>query len=55
LSRALVEAKVGILEIVRNRRELESIFLRLTGENDDGAKPAGSKLEAAAEFGGLPS
>jgi len=55
LSRALVEAKVGILEIVRNRRELESIFLRLTGEGDDGAKPAGSKLGAAAEFGGLPS
>jgi ABC-2 type transport system ATP-binding protein len=31
VSRKLVEARVGILEIVRSRRELESIFLRLTG------------------------
>jgi ABC-2 type transport system ATP-binding protein len=31
MSRALVEARVGILEMVRSRRELETIFLRLTG------------------------
>jgi len=54
LSRTLVEAKVGILEIVRNRRELESIFLRLTGDGDDGAR-AGARPSAAGEVGGLPS
>ena len=31
VSRALGEAGAGVLEIVRSRRELESIFLRLTG------------------------
>jgi gliding motility-associated transport system ATP-binding protein len=40
LCRALVESKIGILELVRSKRELESIFLSLTGgpseeEGDD--------------------
>jgi ABC-2 type transport system ATP-binding protein len=35
LSRKLVEARIGILEIVRSKRELESIFLRLTGTGGD--------------------
>jgi hypothetical protein len=35
LCRALVEAKIGLLEIVRNKRELESIFLSLTGKGED--------------------
>ena len=55
LSRSLVEARVGILEIVRKRRELESIFLRLTGEGDDVSKAAGSSPGAAADSGGLAS
>jgi ABC-2 type transport system ATP-binding protein len=55
VSRTLVEAKVGILEIVRNRRELESIFLRLTGDGNDGSRAAGAMPGTAAEIGGLPS
>jgi ABC-2 type transport system ATP-binding protein len=55
LSRSLVEARVGILEIVRKRRELESIFLRLTGEGDDVSKAAGLSPGAAADSAGLPS
>jgi ABC-2 type transport system ATP-binding protein len=55
VSRTLVEAKVGILEIVRNRRELESIFLRLTGDGDGGTRAAGAVPSAAPEIGGLPS
>ncbi len=55
LSRTLVEAKVGILEIVRNRRELESIFLRLTGDGNDGSRAASAMPAAAPEIGGLPS
>lgn len=48
LSRALVEAKVGLLEMVRGKRELESIFLQLTGgEPDEVSDETGS--------GGLPS
>jgi ABC-2 type transport system ATP-binding protein len=38
VSRALVEARIGVLEIVRSRRELETIFLRLTG--DQGGPPS---------------
>src|SRR5260370_17176869 len=55
LSRTLVEAKVGILEIVRNRRELESISLRLTWDGNDGSRAAGAVPAAAPEIGGLPS
>jgi ABC-2 type transport system ATP-binding protein len=57
LSRALVQAGVGILEIVRNRRELESIFLRLTGDDEppsasrSGVSPAGATSDAS----GAPS
>lgn len=39
LSRVLVEARIGILEIVRSRRELESIFLRLTGSEQASSTP----------------
>jgi ABC-2 type transport system ATP-binding protein len=42
LSRELVEAGVGILEIVRSRRELESIFLRLTGSGGGPAHGSGA-------------
>jgi ABC-2 type transport system ATP-binding protein len=59
VSRVLVEARIGILEIVRSRRELESIFLRLTGANGADAKPAAapSRPEEAARTrsGGQPS
>ena len=55
MSRTLVEAKVGILEIVRNRRELESIFLRLTGDRDDGPNAAGAMPSPSAEIGARPS
>jgi ABC-2 type transport system ATP-binding protein len=34
LCRAMVEANVGILEIVRKRRELEAIFLQLTSSSE---------------------
>jgi ABC-2 type transport system ATP-binding protein len=39
VSRALVEAGAGVLEIVRSRRELESIFLRLTGAEPNAPPP----------------
>ncbi len=34
---ALVGAKLGVLEMVRRKHELESIFLRLTGTGDKGS------------------
>ncbi|HEY4012377.1 MAG TPA: ABC transporter ATP-binding protein [Polyangiaceae bacterium] len=52
VSRALVDAGAGILEIVRSRRELESVFLRLTG-----ADPGAHLLPSAgiASGAGVPS
>ena len=35
LCRALVEANLGILEVVRKRRELEAIFLQLTSSSEE--------------------
>jgi ABC-2 type transport system ATP-binding protein len=57
LSRVLVQAGVGILEIVRNRRELESIFLRLTGDaGPPGISRSGvTQAGATTQTGGLPS
>jgi ABC-2 type transport system ATP-binding protein len=52
VSRALVEAGAGVLEIVRSRRELESIFLRLTGA-EPSAPPRVSPT--AAPGAGAPS
>jgi ABC-2 type transport system ATP-binding protein len=46
VSRTLVEAGVGILEVVRSRRELESIFLRLTGVEDGATASASPPSEA---------
>jgi ABC-2 type transport system ATP-binding protein len=42
LVRALVKAGIDVLGLTRGERELESIFLRLAGD-DDGSKPAPSK------------
>jgi len=57
LSRALVESGVGILEIVRNRRELESIFLRLTGDHEPSrvSRPAVPGAGETPRAGGPPS
>ncbi len=49
VSRVLVEAKVGILEIVRGRKELESVFLRLTGS--DAAAGRSAHVEASGHGG----
>jgi ABC-2 type transport system ATP-binding protein len=38
--KALVGAGMGLLEVVRRKHELESIFLRLTSGNEDGRSPA---------------
>jgi ABC-2 type transport system ATP-binding protein len=49
LSRTLVQNDLGILELVRSRRELESIFLKLTGGAEFGPPPAPPQ----SELGGL--
>jgi ABC-2 type transport system ATP-binding protein len=59
LSRTLVEARIGILELVRSKRELESIFLRLTGA-DGSSAVAGDAWSKPGEggamrTGGIPS
>jgi ABC-2 type transport system ATP-binding protein len=53
LSRVLVEARIGILEIVRSRRELESVFLRLTG-TDSAAPLDGPRSRQRDDDGGGP-
>ena len=46
LCRALVNGGLGVLELRRNDRELESVFLRLAGAGSP-AMPAGDKATSA--------
>jgi ABC-2 type transport system ATP-binding protein len=56
LCRALVAADLGILEVSRKRRELESIFLQLTGDSggEDSAPSAGSNATKRDRSRGAP-
>jgi ABC-2 type transport system ATP-binding protein len=42
LGRAVVEAGLGLVEMTRSQRELESVFLRLAGPPREGEKPGAS-------------